>query len=677
MPKSKGRKLRRSGAPRLSGKALKSAADAAVASGVPLSAPKSRLSGADLSGYALPGADLSRSTLYRLKLKNADLSGSDLSRSKIFYTSLAGANLSGAKLQGAELRNMSLSGANLSGANLTDAYLKDVDLQNANIDGSVFRPKEASRVKTGGMTGTPSLTSSDFQLTNGYLLGPRADLRGANLEGQDLSGLDLIYANFNKANLKNAVFNKTRLMFAHMSEANVDGADFSGADLSTVQSRRLKGRPRSLPRGYRLTGGAFFGPGKRTVDGVIRNADLSGMDLSTAGFSHVILKRPNLDGTILPRPGKIRGAIFSEVRGTPAPDRYYKVIKGFLVGPGAMVAGADFRGFDFGELDLTESKFIMVDLDGADLSGCVLDRAGWSRIAGKPKALPPGWALVKAPSRVRVYDELPPAATEGDGESFESAVRESMNESAHKLGYDGILVRADSPEAVSEHYAIEPPTNNDKFQRWFGQSKASTKGRPIVLYHGTARGGFTAFDLTRIDPHHPGFYFSNDIRLSNTYVGENQPIPDPLAFLLDPAGPRAPDGRVDTSLVDRDRRRGIYRVFLSLQNPYIYRGQGEEWSDLKDPRFPKARRTAELAAEAKKAGYDGVIFYNIVDDGGNTNWRETSDVYVAFYPTQIKSALFNSGEFSPTDPDIRKNPRRTSRRPARKTSRRARRTSRI
>jgi hypothetical protein len=48
-------------------------------------------------------------------------------------------------------------------------------------------------------------------------------------------------------------------------------------------------------------------------------------------------------------------------------------------------------------------------------------------------------------------------------------------------------------------------------------------------------------------------------------------------------------------------------------------------------------------------------------------------VYIAFEPTQIKSALVNDGSYSSTDPDMRKNPRRTSRR---KTSRGARRTSR-
>jgi hypothetical protein len=69
---------------------------------------------------------------------------------------------------------------------------------------------------------------------------------------------------------------------------------------------------------------------------------------------------------------------------------------------------------------------------------------------------------------------------------------------------------------------------------------------------------------------------------------------------------------------------------------------------------------------------NGVIFRNLYDHGGRSGVERTGTVYVAFEPTQIKSALFNQGTYDPKDPDIRKNPRRRTSRPSntrRKTSR--------
>lgn len=51
-------------------------------------------------------------------------------------------------------------------------------------------------------------------------------------------------------------------------------------------------------------------------------------------------------------------------------------------------------------------------------------------------------------------------------------------------------------------------------------------------------------------------------------------------------------------------------------------------------------------SNAIEMGSDGLVYSNDYEDEGN-------DSFVAFYPTQIKSAEINSGEFDPTDPDIR------------------------
>ena len=77
-------------------------------------------------------------------------------------------NLSGAS---ADLTGADLTGANLYGADLTGAVLTGADL---------------SGIRSGNITGTPTLPSG-YQMVNGYIIGPGADLSGADLTGADLS----------------------------------------------------------------------------------------------------------------------------------------------------------------------------------------------------------------------------------------------------------------------------------------------------------------------------------------------------------------------------------------------------------------------------------------------------------------------------------------------------------
>ena len=76
------------------------------------------LSGVNLSGADLEGADLSGVNLEGANLRYANLSGADLRGANLRY-----ANLRGADLRGADLRYANLSGAYLSGANLEGANL--------------------------------------------------------------------------------------------------------------------------------------------------------------------------------------------------------------------------------------------------------------------------------------------------------------------------------------------------------------------------------------------------------------------------------------------------------------------------------------------------------------------------------------------------------------------------
>ena len=105
-----------------------------------------------------------------------------------------------------------------------------------------------------------------------------------------------------------------------------------------------------------------------------------------------------------------------------------------------------------------------------------------------------------------------------------------------------------------------------------------------------------------------------------------------------------------------------------MKNPYIVECNGSNWNDItyyevipEDmKRFYKNGlwrhgTTREAAEYAKSEGFDGVIFKNITDNGGNNLnvSNKAVNVYVAFDSNQIKSATDNIGTFDTANDDIR------------------------
>ena len=89
----------------------------------------------------------------------------------------------------------------------------------------------------------------------------------------------------------------------------------------------------------------------------------------------------------------------------------------------------------------------------------------------------------------------------------------------------------------------------------------------------------------------------------------------------------------------------LFEVFLSLQNPLIH---DQENSEFRDTQF------SVLVERAKANRHDGLIIRNTEDPAlEGDDYDPQADIYVAFAPTQIKSATENNGDFDPTNPDIR------------------------
>lgn len=98
------------------------------------------------------------------------------------------------------------------------------------------------------------------------------------------------------------------------------------------------------------------------------------------------------------------------------------------------------------------------------------------------------------------------------------------------------------------------------------------------------------------------------------------------------------------------RGENIMPVYLSIKNPLEYDFKG--WP-VRDQSFN------DLIKRAEKQGNDGLIFRNAIDPGykDTPSSENPSDIYVAFNPEQIKSAIGNRGTFDLANPDIRYSPR--------------------
>ena len=170
---------------------------------------------------------------------------------------------------------------------------------------------------------------------------------------------------------------------------------------------------------------------------------------------------------------------------------------------------------------------------------------------------------------------------------------------------------------------IETP----EFKRWFGNSKVvDADGKPLVVYHGTTA------DFSEFDPDLAGQTFGD---------------PDEVGMLFSSR----------TGEPDLMAKRGggnVMPVYLSLQDPLVV----EVPSARAKAMFGSVSATtwydnnkAEIVAQARKGGHDGIIINSVASDG----YQHAT--YVALRPEQIKSAIGNSGAFDPDDADISRSAR--------------------
>lgn len=400
------------------------------------------LSGADLKGLTMIGANLSAANLSHAflddsVLTSSDIEGANLDGASLTDTWLGGANLADSTLTSANLDGTTLVGADLSGAQLSEAdalttdfdsaTLTDTDFGNATLaddswiqasmTGTVLGGTEfATPDGSGGITGTPASLPENWTLLGGYLIGPEDNLDGANL-----SGLDLGFADLEGSNL---------------TAANLAGTNLTNANLDEVQSGFIEGTP-SLPTFWEAVAGYLIGPtadlsGDDLVDVDLSNAYLTSADLTSAeligvNLTDASMTAANLDGATLER-AVLSGTDLTQaslvavagdaITASPLPSlpAGWQLVGGYLVGPQADLAGADFdldtglASADLAGANLTEASLDGVDLSAADLDAATLTDANLAGtdlsgadleqvvsggiIASQAPTLPPDWSLV-------------------------------------------------------------------------------------------------------------------------------------------------------------------------------------------------------------------------------------------------------------------------------------------
>jgi uncharacterized protein YjbI with pentapeptide repeats/outer membrane protein assembly factor BamB len=319
----------------------------------------------------------------------------------------SGCDLAGANLSGLALTQMNLTGADLQGANLSDTSfpntnLTDADIAGAKVSGADLTGALLIGLHSGGLSGPPAAVPVRYTFRAGYIFGPSTDLRGAALAGTDLSSLELESANLTDvslagANLVNTDMIGATLTGSTLAHANLTGTDLADTDLAGVDLTGAQLDDTAFSddnlSGRDFAGGgcndcAFGGAnlananfkGATLVGSRLTGANLAGADLTNAN-----LRATDMAGTRLAG-ARLAGVLSVSVTGAPQSlPPGWSVTSGYLIGPGADLAGtfleraylfgADLTGANLKGADLASATLSAAQLAGANLTGANLSRA--------------------------------------------------------------------------------------------------------------------------------------------------------------------------------------------------------------------------------------------------------------------------------------------------------------
>ncbi len=188
-----------------------------------------------------------------------------------------------------------------------------------------------------------------------------------------------------------------------------------------------------------------------------------------------------------------------------------------------------------------------------------------------------------------------------------------LGASPNTINVDGVERSRHNSKGLPIHPTDEGLKN---FWRWFGDSKTvDAEGRPIVFYHGTSKDKeFKSFKASE-----RGLWFTSNPDDASMYAREN-----------DSMNMKYEDGR----FIEVNTAARVLPVYLKVSNAHEI--TPEDYARCNVAGY--ARAQAQLNRELKMKGVDG------------TNWG--GGTWVAFDPSQVKSAIGNVGSYDPKKKDI-------------------------
>ena len=273
--------------------------------------------------------------------RDADFSSADLSHAILVDTDFEGATLEGALLIGADARSMNLNHAQLHGADFTDAHLQGADMRESLLGvGFVFTHDVEDQLEA------PQ----------------RTNFTNANLRGATLGRVDSDECLVSQVCAPTCFFGRSTLgcftHFVNMYQANVLGADLSGVEHlgRMIFNQTLVDSETRFPAdtdpvlAEAFLDYHFIGPGTTISNGILRDKDLSFVDLTGADLSKVDLIGADLTGATLAGV-TFTNSVYDER--TTWPDHFTPELGLYNLGPGGDLFNVDFSGMDLSGLDLS------------------------------------------------------------------------------------------------------------------------------------------------------------------------------------------------------------------------------------------------------------------------------------------------------------------------------------
>lgn len=330
--------------------------------------------------------------------------------------------------------------------------------------------------------------------------------------------------------------------------------------------------------------------------------------------------------------------------------------------------------------DMVEKQLIAAGRSKAEAEmGATLVQAMVVTGAAKDKITPTEWLARNPLPKIRPAQ----APTQRADGSFEQASRADLGlgEQAANETSQRPAVVAWAKEKFGDRTAPDGSTVWQNFTEWFGDSKVvDAEGKPIVVYHGTGtainefKEEFTGQGNDQLGT---GFYFTTLEKQAKGYETNRLPSadgleklggedsPNTISAILSIKNPLKLDQNTETTRDFVLTQKQVQQILLSAPNIFDENESPlTNWMDSNGKPYTKA----QVISIAKK--YDnllhiqndffrneGTAFRKAVNeatgfDGVEKTFADGTKHYVAWFPTQIKSAVANTGEFSETDPNI-------------------------